>query len=315
MLEGLEGNAISSIKFYISSISGSFTATKLGQWTVSLGETDATVVYGAMYLEKYVDTGLYEFTLNAKGIITDMVYISRDLNKATSAVAAEGYDIDRVALKEDELGTSFQTYEYTGLAEADNDFGYKFDEGAAAKDFNRLDDTKIIRVYKAGMNGDVVLLEEGNVYDLAKGAVVIVAYDVLGTYKFNANVIYVLYNNGVPAEAEKDVELVLDKTTMDSEKGPEIVVSLYDEDGNAYTPKKAITDKDVKIKIINDDTDTEVHSTAVEAKLEGNELTITANTKLSQGSRYYARLTIKIDGVVYSLKTPVIEAQPVVSGN
>ena len=69
------------------------------------------------------------------------------------------------------------------------------------------------------------------------------------------------------------------------------------------------------IKIINDDTDTEVHSTAVEAKLEGNELTITANTKLSQGSRYYARLTIKIDGVVYSLKTPVIEAQPVVSGN
>jgi len=104
---------------------------------------------------------------------------------------------------------------------------------------------------------------------------------------------------------DPEVEVTVKKVTMDPEKGPEIVMNLT-KGGEAYEPETAAA---TSIKVLNKDGE-EVRSNALKAALDGDTLTITADTQLTANKSYKAIVNLTIDGKAYRVETKYFEAQP-----
>ena len=281
-----------------------------GHFVYKMGETTPTTVWTGAGKFNYENTGLYSFKLDSYGIITEMKYLLQDLTKDGN-VSINSPKVDRVAIKADELGTSFQAYGYSDLKEdkTAEDFGYSFKAGAAIKDYNVTDDTKVILVTKTAMDGTAVL-EEGSMADVKADSIAFVKYTAVGRI-YNADVIYVFVNTGFTPVVVDEYKLVIDDATMDSDKGPEIIVSLTKNGQDHYKISQV---NSCTVKVYNADTGKEVRSTNVQVQnnSENNTLVITADTQLTQGDNYYAVVTLNVGKkqITAVLTTPELEAQP-----
>jgi hypothetical protein len=286
-----------------------------GHFVYKMGETTPTTVWTGKGTFDYENTGLYSFKLDANGIITEMKYLLQDLTKDGDYSMTKPALIDRVAIKADELGTSFQAYGYSGLKEdkTAEDFGYSFTAGAAIKDYNVTDDTKVILVTKTAMDGTAVL-EEGSMADVKADSIAFVKYTAIGRI-YNADVIYVFVNTGfAPTPVAPKYTFAVKKVTMDTENGATIVLTLL-RDGKPVVGTNPVSKCNVTIFNKNN---VEVYASTLddenltaEGSDDGSDITITVNNTLTEGAEYRAVIDLvvgktKVSGTV---ATAYYEAQ------
>ena len=220
----------------------------------------------------------------------------------------------RIALKADEQAGTVQAYNYSDLKEdkSDDGFGYTFKAGAAFEDFALTDDTKVILVTKDGLKSTSKLagtaeLDAGEIADLLKGGVALVEYtqNSKTRYTGEAEVVYFFLNDAFTPAAEKPTyKLVVDKVTMDADKGAEIEISLTKTVGKNVTehytpfvPFETEDSKGVEAKLYQVDDNgkkTPLYSTKVEVSVnkETGVVTVTIPVELVKGQKYCADIEI-----------------------
>ena len=281
-----------------------------------LGETAATRLIDTddYFDDRYQGTGLYGFEVDSDGYILNMRYLLPDLQASSSGnIQTYGQwdaDVNRMAVKAAELGSSFQVYSYSSLQEApEMPLGYTFHTNSfAAKDFSTTADTKVIFVTKTALDG-TASLSEGTMADVDDDAVVFVSYTKKGTNNYVADVIYVFENTGFTPVVVNKYAANVESYTADTETGFDIVLGVT-KNGRAFTDFD-LEDITLDVDVINQNTGFGLYSTDLDVSInEEGEIVIHVNALPIAGDYYYATGSLKIDGIstTMTFKTPVKQA-------